>query len=179
MVSIRKNFLATYRELLELQHFPFDRQLLRVEFHLSRTFPLEFKFWAYRDENFYETPFTIQQEEDLLPDMSYFGYKAEWKKSNLAGYTSECEITVEVERTPDYYYRNYILVYFFLFGLNFMVYFLGVENGPVSAKHTCKREVLHFLIGPFDIPSHTFGINLRFPPLNYWRSAKSLLPNVC
>lgn len=64
-----------YREVLELENFPFDRQLLRIYIEIADINPLAPALW---DKNNNEDPFVVST---WLNDFAYAGYQAAWRES--------------------------------------------------------------------------------------------------
>ena len=74
-VYIQYNWVAVYREVLELERFPFDRQLLRIYIEISDVKPLAPEQWSKDND---ELPFQVTE---VLQDFDYAGYSARWKES--------------------------------------------------------------------------------------------------
>jgi hypothetical protein len=119
---------ATFRQMYDLQRFPYDFQDLRIDVRLKSACKLRPLSWGPNGEACSCDPRALMDEFILTDAKVDHCYMPSYKFGKLAGYDPEAGIILQVKRKPKFWVVNFGIVSSILCSLMACTYAIPVEN---------------------------------------------------
>jgi len=130
-VFMQYNWIATFREMMELHRYPFDRQLCRAHIQVSDLVPVDTNSDAF-------------EVSSHVSDFYYNGFHGIWCTARNKAFESECIVAAQVQRISEYYLWNVMLIIFFVVLLNITT--LAIPVIEISGRMQISLALLLTLI---------------------------------